>query len=78
MKTNNSPSGVGGTYKHLFFDLDHTLWDFEANARATLAHLYEDLQLEQRGVSDFELFYKNYLVYNEMLWERYRNGHTGW
>lgn len=62
-------------YKHLFFDLDHTLWDFEANARATLAHLYEDLQLEQRGVHDFELFYKNYLVYNEMLWERYRNGH---
>lgn len=62
-------------YKHLFFDLDHTLWDFEANARATLAHLYEDLQLEQRGVHDFELFYRNYLVYNEMLWERYRNGH---
>jgi putative hydrolase of the HAD superfamily len=62
-------------YKHLFFDLDHTLWDFEANARATLAHLHEDLQLEQRGVHDFELFYKNYLIYNEKLWERYRNGH---
>ena len=23
-------------YRHLFFDLDHTLWDFDANARATL------------------------------------------
>ena len=23
-------------YRHLFFDLDHALWDFEANARATL------------------------------------------
>jgi putative hydrolase of the HAD superfamily len=62
-------------YKHLFFDLDHTLWDFEANARATLAHLYEDLKLQERGVHDFELFYKNYLIYNEKLWERYRNGH---
>jgi putative hydrolase of the HAD superfamily len=62
-------------YKYLFFDLDHTLWDFEANARATLSHLYEDLQLKERGVNDFELFYKNYLIYNEKLWERYRNGH---
>jgi len=61
-------------YKHLFFDLDHTLWDFEANARATLETLYEDLQLEKRGIDDFELFYKNYLGYNEMLWERYRKG----
>lgn len=71
----NSPSGGRGKYKHLFFDLDHTLWDFEANARATLSHLYEDLQLKERGVHDFELFYKNYLIYNEKLWERYRNGH---
>ncbi len=61
-------------YRHLFFDLDHTLWDFEANARATLGHLYEDLQLEKRGVHDFELFYKNYLVHNDKLWERYRKG----
>lgn len=61
-------------YKHLFFDLDHTLWDFEANARATLETLYQDLQLEARGVNDFELFYRNYLVHNEKLWERYRNG----
>lgn len=61
-------------YRHLFFDLDHTLWDFEANARATLLSLYNSLQLEQRGVYDFELFHKNYLAYNEKLWEQYRNG----
>jgi putative hydrolase of the HAD superfamily len=71
----NSPSAGRSKYKHLFFDLDHTLWDFEANARATLSHLYEDLQLKERGIYDFELFYKNYLIYNEKLWERYRNGH---
>ena len=61
-------------YRHLFFDLDHTLWDFEANARATLEELYTSLQLEEKGVDDFELFYTNYLVHNERLWEQYRNG----
>jgi putative hydrolase of the HAD superfamily len=62
-------------YKHLFFDLDHTLWDFEANALATLETLYEELQLKNRGVHDFQLFYKNYIGHNEKLWERYRNGY---
>jgi len=61
-------------YKHIFFDLDHTLWDFEANAKATLEHLYTALDLAARGVDDFERFYRNYLVHNEKLWERYRNG----
>jgi putative hydrolase of the HAD superfamily len=62
-------------YRHLFFDLDHTLWDFEANARATLLELYRDFHLKERGIHDFDLFYRNYLVHNEKLWERYRNGY---
>ena len=62
-------------YKHLFFDLDHTLWDFEANARATLSSLYQEMDLLAKGVHDFELFYKNYLVHNDKLWERYRKGY---
>ncbi|HYM93677.1 MAG TPA: YjjG family noncanonical pyrimidine nucleotidase [Chitinophagaceae bacterium] len=61
-------------YRHLFFDLDHTLWDFEANARVTLAELYDTLDLKKKGVSDFDLFHKNYLAHNEKLWGRYRNG----
>jgi putative hydrolase of the HAD superfamily len=61
-------------YRHLFFDLDHTLWDFEANARATLEELFINLKLEERGVHDFDLFHKNYLAHNERLWEHYRNG----
>ena len=62
-------------YRHLFFDLDHTLWDFEENARVTLRELYNALQLEQRGIHDFDLFHKNYMAHNEKLWERYRNGY---
>ncbi len=61
-------------YQHLFFDLDHTIWDFDANARETLVSLYSELELEKRGIHDFELFYKNYLIHNDKLWERYRKG----
>src|SRR6476660_1096323 len=64
-----------GKYRHLFFDLDHTLWDFEANSKTTLKELYTALQLGERGVNDFDLFHKNYLQHNEKLWERYRNGY---
>jgi putative hydrolase of the HAD superfamily len=61
-------------YRHLFFDLDHTLWDFEANSRQTLAELYENMQLLSRGIHDFDLFHKNYLAHNDKLWDRYRKG----
>ena len=33
------------------------------------------MNLEQRGINDFDLFHKNYLTHNEKLWERYRNGY---
>jgi putative hydrolase of the HAD superfamily len=61
-------------YKHLFFDLDHTLWDFDANCRATLEQLHLDLDLVNKGIHDFDIFYKNYLDHNEKLWARYRTG----
>jgi putative hydrolase of the HAD superfamily len=61
-------------YKHLFFDLDHTLWDFDANAKGTLQQLHLDLKLVDKGVHDFDLFHNNYLKHNEKLWARYRNG----
>ena len=61
-------------YLYLFFDLDHTLWDFDANSRQALQELYQGLGLKERGVDDFDLFHKNYLAHNDKLWERYRNG----
>lgn len=61
-------------YKHLFFDLDHTLWDFDANSKLTLEEIYITFELEQRGVHSFDLFFTNYLAHNEKLWARYRNG----
>jgi len=62
-------------YSHLFFDLDHTLWDFEANSRQTLHELYQTLNLAERGVHDFDLFHQCYIVHNDKLWDRYRNGY---
>jgi putative hydrolase of the HAD superfamily len=72
-KINASPEEAG-KYNHLFFDLDHTLWDFEANSKLTLQELYDSFELYSKGVHNFDLFHKNYLVHNEKLWERYRNG----
>ena len=74
MRHKNPPLGDRGKYRHLFFDLDHTLWDFEANAKITMQELYDSLSLKEKGVDDFYKFYKLYLAYNEKLWERYRNG----
>ena len=34
-------------YKHIFFDLDNTLWDFESNSRDTLLELFEKHNLHK-------------------------------
>ena len=73
-KKNNTLLAGKTKYKHLFFDLDHTIWDFEANSRQTLEELYQSMNLEAKGVNNFDLFHKNYLVHNDKLWDRYRNG----
>lgn len=61
-------------YKHVFFDLDHTLWDFEANATLTLQDLYQANALADRGIPSFEDFYARYSVHNDKLWDRFRKG----
>lgn len=61
-------------YRHIFFDLDHTLWDFETNSRQTLDDLYHVYNLQDRGVHSFDLFHKNYMAHNEKLWDRFRKG----
>ncbi|MCO5237744.1 MAG: YjjG family noncanonical pyrimidine nucleotidase [Chitinophagaceae bacterium] len=62
------------TYRHLFFDLDHTLWDFETNALETLKALYQELDLAGYGIGDFSSFFERYTYHNNRLWDRYRKG----
>lgn len=58
--------------KHIFFDLDKTLWDYETNSRSALVELYEHYQLGARGVHDFDLFFTVYSQVNDHCWELYR------
>ncbi len=58
-------------YTHLFFDLDHTLWDFETNARLTLEQLFETYTLN-RYFTDFSHFMERYTPINLELWSQYQ------
>lgn len=61
-------------YTHLFFDLDHTLWDFEANSDAVLRRLWEEHKLSERGIDDCSAFCARYRVHNDALWTKFRTG----
>jgi putative hydrolase of the HAD superfamily len=61
-------------YRHLFFDLDHTLWDFVTNSRLSLSELYVQYKLAEKGVDSFDRFHEQYTLHNDNLWERYRKG----
>jgi putative hydrolase of the HAD superfamily len=61
-------------YKHLFFDLDHTLWDFEKNSIASLYTLYNSCQLKDIGIDDVHDFEKEYHIINEKMWAAFRQG----
>ena len=59
-------------YRHLFFDLDHTLWDFETNSENTLLSLAKKYNLPT--VHGPEGFVETYKVVNKKLWMQYENG----
>ncbi len=70
----NPASGAASKYRHLFFDLDHTLWDFDTNARETLLEVHNLFKLAEKKVHPFENFYNIYLNHNALLWDRYHKG----
>lgn len=59
-------------YKHLFFDLDRTLWDFDTNSKEAIADLFTRHLLKQKLKTNFEEFYNEYLSVNHELWSLYR------
>ena len=56
--------------KHLFFDLDHTLWDFDKNSKLALFQLFEAKNIS----CDFEVFHKNYVQINHAYWKKIEQG----
>jgi len=59
--------------KHLFFDLDRTLWDFEKNSEIALRLLFEELGLHTL-IPHFDSFHDNYKETNAHLWKEYGQG----
>ncbi len=61
-------------YKHIFFDLDDTLWDFRRNSKETLLELFEHYNLAEAGkeVIDQQEFLTRYYAINQELWKQYR------
>lgn len=53
----------------IFFDLDHTLWDFEANSAATFDHILQAYDFPF-SLSDFMQIYS---PINHRFWKCYRN-----
>lgn len=60
--------------KHIYFDLDHTIWDFDANAYQTLVEMYQDFQLKNLGIHDVDAFITHYQRNNHALWRQYHLG----
>ena len=54
----------------IFFDLDHTLWDFETNSRAALKEIFENRKLDNY-IENFGVFLAKYEEINAKLWELY-------
>lgn len=61
-------------YQHIFFDLDHTLWDFETNAHEALTDVFNEMDLHSTINASFDDFYEKYLFHNKTLWDRYQKG----
>lgn len=57
-------------YKHIFFDLDRTLWDFNKNSEVSLHQLFRDYQL-QSTFGSFLFFKSRYEYHNGKLWNAY-------
>ncbi|GAB3579306.1 YjjG family noncanonical pyrimidine nucleotidase [Hymenobacter daeguensis] len=60
-------------YRHLFFDLDHTLWDFEKNANETLHTLYAQHDFARFGTFTVDEFVSVYSDINHALWRMYQS-----
>jgi putative hydrolase of the HAD superfamily len=56
------------TIKDVFFDLDHTLWDFEKNSALAFETIFKKYQLQ----IDLNYFLSFYVPINLKYWEMYR------
>jgi putative hydrolase of the HAD superfamily len=58
------------TYDHLFFDLDNTLWDFNANSCRAMEITLDQKEILPR-LNSFNTFFATYEQINKSLWTAY-------
>lgn len=61
-----------GDIQHLFFDLDHTLWDFDRNSGETMRELLKSYAPRMSKPVDPDVFVDLYHQHNSRLWKRYQ------
>ncbi len=59
--------------KHIFFDLDHTLWDFDKNSALTYQFIFKKMNLN----ININQFLEAYLSINQQLWKLFREEKIG-
>ncbi len=61
-------------YTHLFFDLDRTIWDFDASAEDSFNRMFNKYDLKEKGIPSLAAFKARYDIHNDLLWSWYRKG----
>ena len=59
---------INNTISHIFFDLDHTLWDFEKNSALTFEKIFKLNNIDV----DLDRFLEIYVPINFQYWKLYR------
>ena len=55
--------------KHIFFDLDHTLWDFDKNSELAFVQIFK----QQNININIKTFIDIYIPINHACWKLYEN-----
>ncbi len=59
--------------KHIIFDLDDTIWDYQHNSNEALKEIYSSFEIEEHGVTN-ENFIHTFGIVNNHLWDEFDKG----
>jgi len=69
---------AGNIMWNIFFDLDHTLWDFEQNSKQTLFSLYQKYELSDKIINNETISFDDFLIAfqttTKFLWKQHHLG----
>ncbi len=62
------------SYQHIFFDLDHTIWDFDKNSYEAFEKMFLASGINKELSVGFHDFHAHYLKHNQYYWDLYSRG----